>query len=183
MNSLLISFGLFIVNIYGGNAFALLQIVLLVCTILSLGLYPILIRISTKIAARAIPIVILCGIFAMVNWIVVATGPFWFILVISALAIGAAAILNFAWLAILIDCTPIQHRNIVYQSYAVALSLGTIIMNWLGLDLSKVIGTVGVFYCVVGILILCLPILLALKVERFHNLIRSQIENFKVQQR
>ena len=49
----------------------------------------------------------------MVNWIVVATGPFWFILVISALAIGAAAILNFAWLAILIDCTPIQHRNIV----------------------------------------------------------------------
>ena len=163
-------------SVYGGNAFVLLQIILFGCTALSLGLYPLLIKISTKIAVRAIPIVILCGIFAMINWIVVAIGPFWLIVVISALAVGAAAVLNFAWLAILIDCTPIQHRNIVYQSYAFTLSLGTIIMNWLGLDLSTVIGSIGVFYCVVGILILCFPILLALKVERFHNLIRSQIE-------
>jgi MFS family permease len=168
-------FSPFIVAQYGGSAFALLQIVTLFGTILSLALYPLMVKASAWISPRSIPLIIICGAFAIITWIVVVTGPFCLIVITTTIAIGAGILLNFAWFAIIIDCTPLYHRNFVFQGYAVALSGGTIVLNYLGLLLSIVIGSIGVFYCVAGLLVICLPIVLSLKVSRFKQLVRDQI--------
>ena len=122
------------------------------------------------------PIIIGCGIFAIITWVFVATGPFDIILLLTALGVPCTNLLNFAFISILIDCTPIKNRNVIYQSYAAMLTLSLILTGSIGVSLAGVLGNAGLFYFVALMLCLNLPIVLNIHPEKFKQIIAKEKE-------
>ena len=132
-------FSQYIVARFGNTNFALLQLVSLISNVVAAFFYILFIRISKWIAPRRISIIIGCGIFAIITWVFVATGPFDIILLLTALGVPCTNLLNFAFISILIDCTPIKNRNVIYQSYAAMLTLSLILTGSIGVSLAGVL--------------------------------------------
>jgi hypothetical protein len=161
----------YIVLKYGSTNFALLEFVLLISNIGAILLNLVLIKYSLWFALHRPQIMILMGIIAIGNWIALIMGPFPLIIVYSAIGQFDATVLNFCFLALLVDCTPIKNQNLIFQLYAVVLTVSSIVANSVGIELNASIGPITLFIIVIIIISLMLPLILNIKATHFKEII------------
>ena len=147
-----------------------MELIILCGAIGSIFFNIVLVKFSEQISHHRTRILMIAGVISLGNWIILITGPFSLILFYASIGSFLTTMINFCFLSLLVDCTPLQHRNLIFQLYAVISTAGTIIANGIGIQLNTAFGASTLFLIIAAVILTMLPVILSINAPKFKQI-------------
>lgn len=153
----------YLVAKFSAEGFNLYTSVLIYSSLATLPIYFFLTRFRAWVYPRRVQLVVISGLYAVANWIVLGLIPLSALLVMAVFTGLMDHIVYFAFLSILIDSTPHTRKATYYQTFAFIHSVAGLVFRALGPLMFAQLGVTS--FILVGIFVLgfLLPIILMMR--------------------
>jgi hypothetical protein len=154
---------------FGGSFFTTFSAVIIISNLVGLVIFLILLRHKAWVMEHRTRIIIFCGLYAIVNWVIILVKNPALILIFAGIGGFISNTLNFCFISILIDLTPPVHKAFYYQVFAMIYGGFNYFYRALGPLIAAVLSPEILFVGIIFLLFGNLPVLMSLQIGKVRN--------------